>query len=321
MSVSKAFRKLVCREWNGRWPVPPPNRLIIVRPIAYFERVALPADLSSFRRLRFASLNFDNAFQYRDNAWHLLPLVSRLPESLKELEFFWSHASERDVIRLVGELCPTITTLRLVFCTMFNNPKCLWWPGHQGQADHHYLKTHDLSEVGQYAANHIAHHSAKDAREYIDHIDFQNVIHFNADWAIRHPGIPPPDTTIDRLAPLELWEKACPACAEEWAGAIKLAERRAASILALRARTLSSVSFASFVAERRTAPSEWAVSRVVEYVSTGGRTKLNPGAQFLAEYPEDARLHVYTKRRGAHCSLRVAQVFRWSAEGWVMAQD
>ncbi|KAG9080110.1 hypothetical protein FRC06_007074, partial [Ceratobasidium sp. 370] len=330
MSVSKDFRNLVCREWNDRWPVPSPNRWVIVRPIVYFERVTLPVDLSPFNRLHFASLNFDGAFEYRDDAWHLLPLVSRLPECLRELEFLRSHASGRDVLHLVRELCPTITTLRLVFCTMFNNPECPWWPGHQEQADHHYLRTHESPGVDQYAnsvaqelqgfsrikrlhlgdyltpfqavtrhrtqVDHIAHHSVRDATEYIDHVSFHSVMHFNAAWAVQHPDIPPPDTTIHRLAPLELWSEACPACMDEWADAIELAERRAASILAMRVLTLCSVSFASFVAERRTAPSEWVVSRVVEYLSTGERVNISPGAQLLADYPEDARLYVYTKR-------------------------
>ncbi|KAG8682195.1 hypothetical protein FRC08_015131, partial [Ceratobasidium sp. 394] len=300
------FRKLVCREWNSRWPVPPPNKWVVVRPLVYFEQAVLPVDLSSFQRLRFASLNFDNAFEYRDDAWHLLPLVSRLPESLEEIEFLRSHASERDVIHLIRELCPTITTLRLVFCSMFNNPECPWWFGHQEQIGHHYLKTHELSEVDQYAtslarelqdlprikrlhlgvyltpfqavtdhrvrADHIEHHCAQDSREYIDHINIHNVANFDAEWAAHHQGIPAPDTAIDKLAPLKLWEKPCPVCVDEWTNNSERAERRAASILALHVPTLCSVSFASFVAERRTAPSEWKIqSRVIEYPSTGER--------------------------------------------------
>ncbi|KAG9123681.1 hypothetical protein FRC07_014290 [Ceratobasidium sp. 392] len=359
MAVSTTFRKLVCDAWNAYWPVSQPishyARPVIVRPIVYFEQtyfeqVTLPVDLSPFKRLRFASLNFDNAFEWRENAWHLLPLVSKLPDSLEEIEFLRTHAPERDIFDLVKRLCPNITTLRLVFCNMFNHPECLWWSVHQQEADHHYFRLHDLPEAEGYAelialqlqgltriehlhlgvyftpfeavtahrVDHTAHHPIQDSWEHIDHILFRSVAHFNADWSAKYPDIPPPDTNIDRLAPLALWERQCPECIQEWAQHSQQAERRAASILAARVGTLRSVSFASFVGDRRTAPSKWSVSRVVEDPCSGQRVNADQDARRLVEYPADALLYSYTKRPGEPCSSRVPLIFRQSDGGWAI---
>ncbi|KAG8716547.1 hypothetical protein FRC09_015610 [Ceratobasidium sp. 395] len=353
MVVSKVFYELVCREWNAYWPVscPIPPAWFIVRPIVYFyfERVTLPVDLSPFKRLRFASLNFEEAFEYRDDVWHLLPLVSKLPDSLEEIEFLWTHAPEHDIFDLVGQLCPNITTLRLVFCTMFNHPECLWWSGHQQHMDHPYFRSHDLLDVDNYAdlialqlqnfpriahlhlgvyftpfevvsihrVDHLSHHPIQDSREYVDYILHHSVAHFNANWAAQHPDIPPPDTNIDRLASRDLWQKECPDCAQRWAGPSERAERRAASILAVRVGTLHSVSFASFVTERRTAPSEWKVSRVVEYPSSGERKSIDQDTWRADEYPQDALLYSYTRRPGEACSSRVPLTFRKDGAAWV----
>jgi hypothetical protein len=122
------------------------------RPLIYFQiNTISPIDLSPFRRLRLASLNFNDSFEYRDGAWHLVPLIHNLPQSLEKLEFLGSHASEADVIHLIAQLCPGIVDLRLVHCTMFNNPGCMWWNGHQAIGDHHYMRGHALPDVGGYA--------------------------------------------------------------------------------------------------------------------------------------------------------------------------
>ncbi|KAG8683833.1 hypothetical protein FRC08_014046 [Ceratobasidium sp. 394] len=346
MLVSKAFQELVRREWNLYWPPfpAPPNTRILYQPIVYFETPTLPVDLSAFKYLRFASLPADQAVEYRNGEWRFRPLVVSLPPYIEELEFVWSHASEVDLIHLVKRLCPRITRLRVVHCTMFNHPECPWWYNHQLDEDHHYFKGEDLSAVTAYAESisaplrglprieqvhlgayfipfravtthrthpaHIPHHHVTDSRTYVDHISVHNEAHFTASWAAQHPGIPQPDLTRDRLAPRELWEKECPECAQDWSDAVERAERRAASILAARVFTLRTVSFASFLADKRTAPSEWEVSRTVvecrQVLDTQRLTMV------------DARLYVSTKRPGAPCSSRVWQAFRRYGAEWVI---
>ncbi|KAG8727123.1 hypothetical protein FRC12_022792, partial [Ceratobasidium sp. 428] len=215
--------------------------------------------------------------------------------------------------------------------------------------DHRYFRSHDLLDVDNYAdlialqlqkftriahlhlgvyfspfeavdihrEDHLSHHPIQDSREYVDHILYHSTAHFNADWANQHPDIPPPDTDIDRLAPRDLWRKECADCVHQWTRSSECAERRAASILAARVGTLHSVSFASFVAEGRTAPSEWKVSRVVEYPSSGKRKNIDQDARRADEYPQDTLLYSYTKRPSEGCSSRVPLIFRRNGAEWV----
>ncbi|KAG9123682.1 hypothetical protein FRC07_014291 [Ceratobasidium sp. 392] len=353
--VSRAFGELVCKEWNRYWPlstplIPGPWKL--AQPTVYHKALTLPINLSSFQHLRFASLPADRAVEFREGAWRLMPLVAHLPSSIEELEFYWSHASEAVILALVKRICPRISKLRVVYCTMFNHPECHWWYNHQANVDHHYIKGEDLVAATTYAESvsvslrdlprikkvhlgvyfipfraitthrahpaHIYYHPVQDSRVYIDGVRFHSVAHFNADWIIRH-HIPPPNTGIDRLASLALWKKECPRCVQEWNKCSERAERRAASVLAARVPTLCSVSFASFVVDRRTAPTEWEVSRKIEPISTE-QGQADPNVPHLGGYPGDARLYVYTKRPGEPSSRQVAQVFRRFGAEWAIQE-
>ncbi|QRV88121.1 F-box-like domain protein [Ceratobasidium sp. AG-Ba] len=334
--VSRMFLELVWVCWNRHWlepSLPAPNMLSLVHPVTLFELSTSPRDLSRFTQLRFASLDFGCAFEYSDSTWRPLILTISLPPSLQELEILWSHASEEDTIALVGRLCPNIVALRLVFCTMFNRPRCVWWAGHQHPADHeHYLKGCGLAEVEIYARTvalalgalpnlssvhlsvyfippqaidahrtqplHLRYHPHRDSKRWLNHLHAQNATQFAAMWNAQHPGFPSPDVHIPCLADKGIWEAPCRECVRLWADRVEHAERLAATILAVEAWSLKSVSFGLFVAERRTSPSEWMVCR-----STG----------------ED-RVWVRARRSGVDCRSVVPMLFQRSGETWVQVE-
>jgi hypothetical protein len=164
--------------------------------------------------------------------------------------------------------------------------------------------------------NHTEYHPIPDAMNHVDGIQFHNIAHFNAEWTSIHPSIPPPDTTIPRLAERKQWEVKCPRCVQECKDSSERAERTAASVLAARRWSLQVVSFASFVTDKRVAPSEWEMSRCIE--QSGTRVRVDKGAVQLDTYPPEARLLVYTKRADAPYSSRVPAPFRWSSTGWAL---
>ncbi|KAG8719264.1 hypothetical protein FRC08_003273 [Ceratobasidium sp. 394] len=152
---SKAIYRLMRAEWAAACIVPAVFVAGWVKGLAraaYFERIiSFPVNLSRSRSLEVASFNLRQTFEYRDGAWHLPPLVENLPSRLKKIEFWRLHASEFEVIDLANRLCPQVVEFRLVYCTMFNDPECVWWSGHQADNDHHYMKGYDLPTVLNYA--------------------------------------------------------------------------------------------------------------------------------------------------------------------------
>ncbi|QRW02285.1 F-box-like domain-containing protein [Ceratobasidium sp. AG-Ba] len=347
MLASSPFGDLVCHEWNKYWPVLIPKRWLLARPIVYFEiPFALAIDLSPFTRLRFVSLPFNEAFEYRDNTWRILPFIAILPPGLQEIEFLWCHNLETEIIALVKVLCPTVTTIRIVPCGLFNNPSCLWWSGHQETTDHaHYMRGHELVDAENYArtislslpglsclerlhlgvyfapfeavvthrSDHVEHHTVEDSTEWFDGTNIQNNAHFNAIWNAKYPNLPPPNTEIPRLADQKLWMSSCPRCVEEWSTKTEQAERLVASFLAIKCWSLKNVSFCSFVADKRIDPSEWEVCRakIVRPPSAPIETHTAP-----SEYPEGTLVYVRTKRPGTPCAEGRYLIFRWSGTDW-----
>ncbi|QRW02272.1 aldo/keto reductase family protein [Ceratobasidium sp. AG-Ba] len=305
----------------------------LLKPATLFSLPTSLRDPSCFAHLRVASLDFGRAFEYSNSTWRpLVPNIS-LPPSLRELEILWFHASEENTIALVGRLCPNITALRLVFCTMFNRPRCIWWAGHQHSADHeHYLKGCGLAEVEIYARtvalalgalpnlksihlgvyfipprainnhrtlpSHARYHPHRDSNRWLNHSPAQNATQFAAMWNAQHPGFPSPNIHLPCLADKKIWEASCPRCFRVWTDRVERAERLAATILAVELCSLKSVSFGSFVAERRTSPSEWMVCR-----SAG----------------ED-RVWVRAQRSGVDCRSVVPILFQRSGAKWVQVE-
>ncbi|QRW02282.1 hypothetical protein RhiLY_01279 [Ceratobasidium sp. AG-Ba] len=336
MRVSKPFSNLVLHAWNRYWPVSAASTWSLARPIVFFELFTYPVDLSSFTHLRFASLDFACAFRYSDGAWHNLPFRAVLPPAIEEIELLWSHAPLPELIDIVREHCPRVTTLRIVPCTMFNHPSCAWWSGHQFSGHHdHYMKGANVVEViecarvlvsgirdlvhlrnlhiGYYfvpfeaanthrsAGDHVRYHSIKDSDKWIDGVHTQSIVQFNAKWAADHPGIPPPNVHLPRLADRRLWSKSCPRCIEQWLEVSERAERVAASVLAAELPQLETVSFSSFAAEQRVAPSEWVVGRVGVPFSPSG----------------EQQAWIRTKRPGTPCSTGKHLLFRLSGTRWI----
>ncbi|QRV88123.1 F-box-like domain protein [Ceratobasidium sp. AG-Ba] len=336
MLVSRMFLELVSAFWNHHWSessLPALDILSLVHPLTLFKLSKSPRDLSRFTQLRFASLDFGCAFEYSNSTWRpIIPTIS-LPPCLQELEILWSHASEEDTIALVGRLCSNIVALRLEFCTMFNRPRCIWWAGHQQPADHeHYLKGCGLAEVEIYARavalalgalpnlksihlgvyfippqaidnhrtlpSHVRYHPHRDSKRWLNHSPAQNATQFAAMWNARHAGFPSPNIHLPCLADKKIWEASCPQCFHVWTDRVEGAERLAATILAVERRLLKSVSFGSFVAERRTSPSEWMVCR-----SNG----------------ED-RVWVRARRSGVDCRSVVPVLFQRSGAKWVQVE-
>lgn len=77
--------------------------------------------------------------------------------------------------------------------------------------------------------------------------------------AIEQDDGPPVNNAFPRLADRALWDARCPACENALALRIQEAERRAAAVLATRVLSLHTVSFASFLSDKRIRPSTWEV--------------------------------------------------------------
>ncbi|QRW02280.1 F-box-like domain-containing protein [Ceratobasidium sp. AG-Ba] len=220
---------------------------------------------------------------------------------------------------------------------MFNNPTCLWWSAHQQSEDHeHYLKGVNVVEAMDYAktiasevrdllclrhihiglyfvpleavtahrslADHTRYHCIKDCTKWVDGVRIQSAVQFNAKWAADHPGVPPPNVDLPRLANRGLWATPCPRCIEQWSEVSGRAERAAASMLAAELPQLETVSFSSFVTEGRVAPSEWAVRRFESSPSPDG----------------EEQVWIGTERPGTQRSLGKGLLFRQSGTGWIV---
>ncbi|KDN47453.1 hypothetical protein RSAG8_03593, partial [Rhizoctonia solani AG-8 WAC10335] len=261
------------------------------------EQGCLPLDtnLAVHKMLEIASINYHDGVQWSKGRqeFRRFRCVRAYPRSLRQLEILRSHTPEEEVIRLVSDCCPGLTELRLVRCTMFNDPKCWYWRTHTRNQDHDYMETYDPAAVVDYAnrmalllrglpqleAIHIGHylisinavfthridpahkryHPIIDRAYYIDGIIVVNSLYFRLGGS--PDGGPPIDLRTVRLADRELWASPCRQCEREFRKPIENAERRAAGIMAAHFKSLKHVSFANFLSAGRVAPSSWLVGR------------------------------------------------------------
>ncbi|KAH7343224.1 hypothetical protein B0J17DRAFT_713417 [Rhizoctonia solani] len=244
--------------------------------------------LANLRKLEALSIDYHKLLYYDRTSKQLqiLPGVNALPSSLRRLEILHFHGPLDDLLLLVKTCCPKLVELRLVQCTMFNNPDCMWWRVHP----HDYLVGHRREGVLGYAAaladrieglhylehvhahcyltnsdsifrhrlDHKRYHPLghHDRMDPIDGVTMHNLIHFAA---LTPQDAPPINPSVPRLAEKKVWEVPCSQCKSELENLIEPAERLAASLLSARRKSLKSVSFPSFLSQGRTAPSEWMV--------------------------------------------------------------
>ncbi|KAJ1309227.1 hypothetical protein OPQ81_004894 [Rhizoctonia solani] len=259
------------------------------------EKGCLPLDidLAVHIVLEIASINYHNGVQWSkaQQQFRRFRCVSAYPRSLRQLEILRSHTPDEEVIKLVSDCCPGLTELRLVRCTMFNDPSCWYWRAHTRNQDHDYMHSYDPVAVVDYANHmalllrglqqlesvHIGHyltninavfaHRLDSAHkryhpiaDSTGHVDGDKVISNTRLWA-NEDGGPPIDPSTVRLADRELWAKQCPQCEREFKKPIEIAERLAAGILVAHFKRLKHVSFANFLSDRRIRPSSWIVGR------------------------------------------------------------
>ncbi|KEP52066.1 F-box-like domain protein [Rhizoctonia solani 123E] len=253
----------------------------------------LDIDLSVHIILEIASINYHDGIQWskKQQEFRRFRCVRAYPRSLRQLEILRSHTPEEEVIRLVSDCCPGLTELRLVRCTIFNDPKCWYWRTHTANQDHDYMRSYDPAAVVDYANNmalllrrlpqleavHIGHylisinavlthrtdpahkrcHRITDMTDHIDGALVVNSLQFNAN---ADEG-PPINTNSMRLADKGLWADPCRQCDREFKEPIEAAERWAAGIMAAHFKSLKHVSFANFLSGGRVAPSSWLVGR------------------------------------------------------------
>ncbi|KAG8727803.1 hypothetical protein FRC11_012422, partial [Ceratobasidium sp. 423] len=253
----------------------------------------LDTDLGLYIILEIASINYHDGVQWskEQQRFRRFRCISAYPRSLRQLEILRSHTPEEEVIRLVSDCCPGLTELRLVRCTMFNDPKCWYWRVHTNNQDHDYMQSYDPAAVVDYANRmalllrglprlesiHIGHylisinavftHRLEQAHKryhpIIDttsHVDGVRVVS-NVRLGANADGGPPIDWRSARLADRELWANSCPQCEREFKKPIERAERLAAGILAAHFEFLKHVSFVNFLSDRRIDPSSWLVGR------------------------------------------------------------
>ncbi|KEP52065.1 putative F-box-like domain protein [Rhizoctonia solani 123E] len=253
-------------------------------------------NLVALRKLETLSIDYHKLLYYDRTSKRLriLPGVNGFPSSLLRLEILHFHGSIEDILARVKSSCPKLVELRLVQCTIFNNPRCMWWRvnnrhpyliGYQlgGVVDHaatlasyitglphlehfhinHYLV--GLDSVFRHRLDHKRHHphGHRDRTDPSDRTTTHgttthNLLHLAAQASDDTPAI---DHRIPRPAEKALWAALCPRCKRELEEPIENAERLEASLLSAKHQSLKSISFASFLSEGRTAPSEWTVAR------------------------------------------------------------
>ncbi|CAE6480510.1 unnamed protein product [Rhizoctonia solani] len=258
------------------------------------EEGSLPLDfnLAPYKRLEIASINYHGSVEWSGSQqdFRRFRCIRAYPRSLRQLEILHSHTPEQEVVRLVSDCCPGLTELRLVRCTMFNDPECWYWRTHSSNRDHDYMQSYDLVTVVGYAnrmahllsglpwleAIHIGHylvsinavfthrmgeahkrhHPITDKTGHGSETRVFNRLQFTAET--KDDG-PPVNWNAIRLADRELWAKPCPECEHQFRSPIEIAERLAAGILVAHSRSLKNVSFANFLSDRRIRPSCWVV--------------------------------------------------------------
>lgn len=291
------------------------------------------ANLTIYAMLERVSLNCHNALTYDPlgNMLSLLPFnrVVALPHFLTQLEVVLSHRPVDQIIELVTSACPGLVELRIVRCTMFNKPDCWWWRQHWHDADHNYMQDHVPQNVVGYAhtlagslhglkklqtfhighymthinavmdhrTNHKKHHPSglRDSLSHVEGIAFHNELHLQAMQA--QDGGPPIDPNSIALAKRELWKAPCPQC-EQLKTPIEVTERWVASILASRLESIRTVSFPSFLSEKRTNPSPWDVQREIKS-APGKKWGVVEKVQAAYRYPIGAKMRVRTKTPGS----------------------
>ncbi|CAE6471064.1 unnamed protein product, partial [Rhizoctonia solani] len=119
------------------------------------EEGSLPLDfnLATYEMLEIASINYHGGVEWSGSQqdFRRFRCIRAYPRSLQQLEILHSHTPEVEIIRLVSDCCPGLTELRLVRCTMFNDPKCWYWRTHTSNRDHDYMQSDDPVAVVDYA--------------------------------------------------------------------------------------------------------------------------------------------------------------------------
>ncbi|CAE6533819.1 unnamed protein product [Rhizoctonia solani] len=250
-------------------------------------------NLTALTKLENLSIDYHKLLYYDQPSRQLriLPGVKSLPPSLRRLEILHFHGPAEDLFPLINS-CPKLVELRLVQCTMFNNPKCMLW---RVNAHNHYLVGHrrddaincantlanhiqglphlerfhahqyltNLDSVYQHRLEHKRHHPPghRDRTDPVDGVTMHNILQLAA---LAPQDAPPINPALPRLADKKLWAVSCPQCQRELEEPIEAAERLVASLLSAKHKSLKAVSFPSFLSPGRTAPSEWMVEH--EYV-------------------------------------------------------
>ncbi|CAE6442002.1 unnamed protein product [Rhizoctonia solani] len=260
------------------------------------EEGSLPLDfnLAAYETLEIASINYHGGIEWSRSQQHFRQFrcIRAYPRSLRQLEILHSHTPEVEVIRLVSDCCPGLTELRLVRCTMFNDPRCWYWRTHTSNRDHDYMQSYEPVAVVEYAnrmahllrglprleAIHIGHYLISISTVFAHRMDRAHTRHhpITDKWgygtesrvfnrlqfvAETQDDGPPINWHAVPLADRELWANQCPECEQRFKGPIEMAERLAAGILVAHSESLKHVSFANFLSDRRIRPSSWAVGR------------------------------------------------------------
>ncbi|CAE6422358.1 unnamed protein product [Rhizoctonia solani] len=303
--TSTGLRKIVIAIWQTKWAIccsktcsyhvqchggrlPPGVRILTIDDDWNPENLNL--DLPVLKKLEHLSVDYHKLLSYNRSLRQLqvLPGVRSLPFSLRRLEILHFHGPIENFLPLVKSCCPRLVELRLVLCTMFNNPGCVWW---RVNSHAHYLKGHrrdivledtailanhldglqlqhfhinyyfiDSVSVFEHRLNHKQYHP-RGHHDYTDPLYGMRVhspLHLAAQAS---DDAPPIDPSIPRLADKKLWAVSCPQCRRELEAPIQSAERLAASLLSARYTSLKTISFGDFLSQGRTEPSEWMVMR------------------------------------------------------------
>ncbi|KAG8688966.1 hypothetical protein FRC11_004412, partial [Ceratobasidium sp. 423] len=217
-------------------------------------------NLSALTKLENLSIDYHKLLDYDRSSRQLRILsgVKALPASLKRLEILHFHGPTEDIFSLINS-CPKLVELRLVRCTMFNNPECMWWRvnthshylvgyrrdnviGYTGTLSnsikdlphlerfhaHQYLT--DLDSVFRHRLEHKRYHPPghRDRTDPVDGITMHNILQLAA---LEPQDAPPINPALPRLADKKLWAVPCSQCTRELKEPIEAAERLAASLL------------------------------------------------------------------------------------------
>ncbi|KAF8709667.1 hypothetical protein RHS03_02609, partial [Rhizoctonia solani] len=303
--TSKGLRAIVIAIWQAKWAtccsktclshvqshgdrLPPGLRILTVDDHWNLENLNL--NLPALKKLENLSIDYHKLLSYSRllQQFRILPGVSSLPFSLRRLEILHFHGSIQNFLPLVKSCCPKLVELRLVLCTMFNNPDCGWWRvnshnqyligSHRDTAlgqiavlanqleglelQHFHINYYfaDLDSVFRHRLDHKQYHPRghRDITDPLYGIRAYNPLHLAAQAS---DDAPPINTRTPRLADKKLWAVSCPQCKRELEAPIEVTERLAVSLLSARHKSLKTVSFGGFLSQGRTEPSEWMIVR------------------------------------------------------------